>query len=290
MSVKERDPLTGHQITGHEWNGIKELNTRVPRVVWFFIAVTHVWAVFYWILMPAWPIGESATPGLLGLDQQEMVREDLEAAQLARADWKNAIATLPFDEIRADPDLMAHVARSGPALYGDNCAMCHGTEGAGARGFPSLVDDAWLWGGEAETIADILRVGINAEHPQTRNALMLAYGANNLLNDDQIKAVVAYVQSLSGGASDAPEAQLSEGETIYAAQCVACHGAEGLGIQAVGAPNLVDDHWIYGGDDASMFETIYAGRQGWMPHWEDRLTLAQRKMLALYVQDLGETP
>src|SRR5690554_701534 len=144
MSVKERDPLTGHLTTGHEWNGITELNTRVPRAVWFFIIVTHVWALVYWVLMPAWPMVNTYTKGLLGADQQIRVERQLSAANAQRATWANRLASLPADEIRADPDLMAHVGRTAPALFGDNCAACHGIRADGGPGFPSLVDDAWL--------------------------------------------------------------------------------------------------------------------------------------------------
>ena len=144
MSVKERDPLTGHQTTGHEWNGITELNTRVPRAVWFFIIVTHIWALVYWVLMPAWPLVNTYTRGLLGIDQQEQVDERVAAADAARGVWADRIAALPLDRIRDDTLLMTHIDQTAPALVGDNCAACHGSRAEGGPGYPSLVDDAWL--------------------------------------------------------------------------------------------------------------------------------------------------
>ncbi len=288
MSVKDRDPLTGHQTTGHEWNGITELNTRVPRAVWFFIIVTHVWALIYWVLMPTWPLLNTYTKGLLGADQQDRVEQQVSAANADRADWTSQLATLPAEEIRADPLLMAHVARTAPALFGDNCAGCHGAKANGGPGFPSLVDEAWLWGGDAETIMETLRVGINAPHPDTRYAQMLAFGRDGILDRNQIRTVIDYVQSLSRLETKAGEDRLAEGATLYAENCASCHGEDAQGMRDLGAPNLTDASWIYGGDDQTMFETIYAGRQGWMPAWEDRLTIADRMMLTLYIQDLAE--
>ncbi|WP_099824478.1 cytochrome-c oxidase, cbb3-type subunit III [Oceaniglobus indicus] len=288
MSVKERDPLTGHQTTGHEWNGITELNTRVPRAVWFFIIVTHIWALVYWVLMPAWPLVNSYTRGLLGVDQQERVERQVGAANAARADWTTPLATLDAAAIRDDPALMAHVQRTAPALFGDNCAACHGTDAAGGPGFPSLVDDAWLWGGDAETIMETLRVGINSPHPDSRYAQMMAFGQSGILTRPEIRTVVDYVQSLSGLETEADADRLARGATLFEENCASCHGENAMGNQDLGAPDLTDAHWIYGGDDASMFETINAGRQGWMPAWEDRLTVADRMMLTLYVQDLAK--
>ncbi|MEC7259415.1 MAG: cytochrome-c oxidase, cbb3-type subunit III, partial [Pseudomonadota bacterium] len=244
MSVKERDPLTGHQTTGHEWNGITELNTRVPRAVWFFIIVTHIWALVYWVLMPAWPLVNTYTRGLLGIDQQEQVEERVAAADAARGVWADQIAALPLDKIRDDTLLMAHVDRTAPALFGDNCAACHGSRAEGGPGYPSLVDDAWLWGGDDETILETLRVGINAPHPDTRYAEMLAFGRDGMLDRDQIRITADYVQSLAALDSGASPERLEEGAALFADNCSSCHGEDGAGMQDLGAPDLTDTHWI----------------------------------------------
>lgn len=285
MSVKDRDPLTGHQTTGHEWDGITELNTRVPRIVWIAIIVTHVWALAVWILLPAWPLVSSYTKGVLGIDQQEEVEQDILRAGLARSDWLSAIDEMPIEEIRADPELMSRIASTAPALFGDNCAACHGAAAAGGPGFPSLVDEAWLWGGDAEAVMETLRVGINAQHPDTRWAQMLAFGRDGILSRGEIRSVAGYVQSLSG-AEVAPEV-LETGTTVFADNCASCHGADGRGNTDLGAPNLTDDFWIYGGDAASIYRTIWDGRQGVMPSWEERLSHADRKMLTVYLQELA---
>ncbi len=284
MSVKERDPLTGHETTGHEWDGITELNTRVPRAVWFFVAVTHIWALVYWVFMPSWPLINTYWKGLLNYDQAIVVEEKVAKAYRELDEWRAPLAELSAEEIREIPELMAHVERTAPTLFGDNCAACHGLDLAGAPGYPSLVDDAWLWGGDSETIMETLRVGINAPHPETRFAQMLAFGRDGMLSRPQIRTVVDYVQSLSGLERDLPAARLEEGATIFAENCASCHGENGQGIQEMGAPNLTDAAWVYGGDDETMFKTIYDGRQGWMPAWEDRLTKADRMMLTLYIQ------
>ncbi len=286
MSVKERDPLTGHQTTGHEWNGITELNTRVPRSVWFFIIVTHLFALIMWILFPTWPLVTTYTKGLLGFDQRDVVKQDIVLANIARSDWADRIATLPADDILKDRELMARVTGTAHQIFGDNCAGCHGTDAAGGPGFPSLIDTAWLWGGDTDTIMETLRVGINSTHPDTRYAQMLAFGRDGILPRDDIRLVVDYVQSLSGAA--APADRIAAGGEIFANNCAACHGENGGGNTDLGAPNLTDAFWIYGGDDKAMYETIWSGRQGWMPSWEDRLSLTERKILAVYLQHLGQ--
>ncbi|WP_108484202.1 cytochrome-c oxidase, cbb3-type subunit III [Oceaniglobus ichthyenteri] len=286
MSVKERDPLTGHQTTGHEWNGITELNTRVPRSIWFFIIITHIWALIAWILLPTWPLVTTYTKGILGLDQREEVAEKVIAANVARADWADRITAAPVSEILNDPELLARANETAHQIFGDNCAGCHGLDAGGGPGFPSLIDDAWLWGGDPDTIMETLRVGINATHPETRYAQMLAFGRDGILEREEIRIVVDYIQSLSG-AEISPD-RGAVGAEIYADTCSSCHGETGVGDTEMGAPNLTDAFWIYGGDDKAMFDTIWNGRQGWMPAWEGRLTETERKILTVYLTDLRQ--
>lgn len=286
MSVKERDPLTGHQTTGHEWNGITELNTRVPRVVWFFIIVTHIWALVIWVLLPTWPLVTTYTKGLLGLDQRQEVKADIVAANASRADWADRISTLSVTDILDNPELMARVTGTAHQIFGDNCAGCHGRNADGGPGFPSLTDGAWLWGDDPDAIMETLRVGINATHLDTRYAQMLAFGRDGLLERGEIRSVVDYVQSLSGTATT-PDRDAASAE-IYAENCASCHGDNGTGDIEQGAPNLTDDFWIYGGDETALFESIWNGRQGWMPAWEGRLTERERKILTVYLKHLGQ--
>jgi cytochrome c oxidase cbb3-type subunit 3 len=286
MTVKERDPLTGHQTTGHEWNGITELNTRIPHAIWWFILASHLYALIAWILLPAWPGINSYTKGILGIDQRDRVERQVAEMQLSRAPWRERIAALPVAGIRADPALSAIVASTGPALFGDNCAACHGTLGQGGPGYPSLVDDAWLWGNSPEAIGETLRVGINADHPDTRVSQMLAF--DGMLSRDEIRTVAAYVQSLSGLESAADPDRLAAGETLFSDNCASCHGEQATGDTDLGAPDLTDAFWIYGGDMQTLFTTILHGRTGRMPAWEGRLDEAERKLLTAYLQDLKE--
>lgn len=290
MSIEERDPHTGYLTTGHEWNGITELNRPVPKAIWLFLFSTFVFSVVWWVLMPSWPLGDTYTPGVLGVDQRERVANDLEQAAYKRAAAIDKIATLPFERLRADAQLMKFVRETGRTMFGDNCAACHGASGGGGPGFPNLADRAWLWGNDPDAIAETLRVGVNADHTDTRVSQMLAFGRDGLLARDAVLEVARYVQSLNGaGAENDGTVQTPiEGKRIFAENCAACHGERGQGLVEMGAPNLTDENWIYGGDLQSVFTSVYYGRQGQMPAWETRFTEAERKIMALYVLELGD--
>lgn len=290
MALEERDPISGYLTTGHEWNGIKELNTPVPVIVKACLAVTFIFAICYWILMPSWPTGWSYTRGLMGFDQRIAVADDIRRAELGRAAWSRRIEVSDFAAISADPQLMSVVRDTGRALFGDNCAACHGAGGEGGPGFPNLAAQAWLWGGAPATIAETLRVGINSLHPQTRVAQMPAFGRDKLLTRSEIDQVVTFVQSLSNPAAvgaDTPEI-IGAGQSVFAANCAACHGDGGKGNTELGVPDLTDHVWIYGGDGQALVKTLVGGRQGQMPAWEARLTPVERKILALYVLELKD--
>lgn len=287
MALEKHDPVTGQMTTGHEWNGIEELDTPIPRVALFFLVTTALFALGYWILMPAWPLGATYTRGLLGFDQRDVVTRQVEEAAAGRADWAERVMALDYAEIRADPALMRIVDETGHTLFGDNCAVCHGTRGTGGPGFPNLAAGAWLWGGDAETIHETIRVGINSGHDETRMSQMMAFGRDGVLERDQVRAVAAYVRSLSQPDALAGDARLEDGRQIFAENCASCHGDDATGMVETGAPNLADDVWIYGGDAQSVQASIHGGRQGHMPHWEGRLRPLDLKVLALYVGSLG---
>jgi cytochrome c oxidase cbb3-type subunit III len=286
MPVEERDPQSGYLTTGHEWNGIKELNTPVPRPVYFFLIVTALFAIGYWLLMPAWPTGSSYTKGLLGADDRAAIGESLKQAAADRAAWTDQIAAKSFTEIQADSRLMADVRSAGRTLFGDNCAVCHGRDAKGGHGFPNLTTASWLWGGSPEAVAETIRVGINSAHPNSRNSQMPAFGRDTVLKRDEMENVVAYVMSLSNPKLAAPAARLQAGKAVFIANCAACHGPEGKGNVEVGAPDLTDANWIHGKDEASIYMMVWGGLQGHMPSWESRLSLVDRKILALYLVDL----
>jgi len=289
VSVGERDPVTGHMTTGHEWNGIKELNTPVPWPVWFFLIASAIFGVVYWILMPAWPTGASYTKGLLGIDQRAVVTEKVRAAALQRAEWTRRIETMDYAAIQADPRLMQAVRERGHVLFGDNCAACHGAAATGGPGFPDLTDGDWLWGGSPDAIAQTIARGINNGETGARISQMLPFGRDGLLTGEEVLAATDYVLSLSQPAlARGPAARsVQAGKAVFAANCAVCHGEDGRGSQALGAPNLTDGAWIYGGDAQSVFTSINEGRHGQMPAWDGRLNAVDRKILTLYVLDRG---
>ncbi len=288
MGVIERDEYTGKTTTGHEWNGIKELNSPVPRPVYFFLIVTFLFSVGYWILMPAWPIGVTYTKGLLGIDQRNILAESLKEATLDRETWTRRVESESYKDILADKTLMRSVRETGYTLFGDNCAACHGAKARGNKGFPNLTTTSWLWGGDPEAIAETIRVGINSAHPQTRTSQMVAFGRDGVLKPNEVDDVVAYVRSLSDPASakGIDTKRLEAGKTLFAANCASCHGDNATGNTELGAPNLTDKFWIYGGDLQSVTDTVWGGRQGHMPSWEGRLSPLDRKILTLYLTDL----
>jgi cytochrome c oxidase cbb3-type subunit 3 len=196
---------------------------------------------------------------------------------------------MDLEDIQTDQSLMRIVRETGPALFGDNCSACHGADAQGGKGYPNLTDVGWLWGGDPETVAETIRVGINAAHDETRVSQMPAFGRDQMLDRDAVLNVVAFVQSLSDrtlAASEQTDA-VAAGREVFAENCVACHGEDGKGSIEMGAPDLADGFWIYGGDQQSIYTSVYGGRQGHMPQWDDRLTPLDRKILALYVLDLS---
>src|SRR5690606_38696417 len=289
MEVNERDPVTGRETTGHEWNGIKELDTPVPRGILLFLIVTHIWAVGWWFFAPTWPLGTTYTKGLLGIDQRTMVEERVVEGQQARQDWMARIESEPYDQILADENLMQIVRSSGRQLFGDNCAACHGRDARGRANYPDLTDGDWIWGSGPEAIEQTMRVGVNTEHPESRIGQMPAFGRDGMLERDQVRAVAAYVYSLTHPEFSTPEnvERIEAGQQVFAETCSACHGETGEGSAEAGAPNLTDNYWLYGGDLDTIIATVHGGRQGHMPTWDERLTNAEIRMLSLYVHDLG---
>jgi cytochrome c oxidase cbb3-type subunit 3 len=285
--AKKHEAATEPETTGHEWDGIHELNKPLPKWwLWTFYA-TIVWAIGYWLLMPAWPLVSTYTKGLLGYSQRGRVAEQLQAAKAAQAVYRQQIAKSDLDAITANPDLLSFALAGGEAAFGDNCAPCHGRGAQGGFGYPNLRDDDWLWGGTLAAIHQTITHGIRANDPKTRSpgAQMPAFGKTGVLQEPQIADVAEYVLSLSGRADDKEAAE--RGSKIFASTCAPCHGPEGKGNQAIGAPNLTDELWLYGSDKATIMNTIRGGRGGVMPAWGGRLDLETIKELAVYVHSLG---
>lgn len=281
----EKDAITGTETTGHEWDGIKELNTPLPKWWLYVFYACIVWSIGYYVLYPAWPSFSSHTAGVLGYWSRADIARQLDEQAAQRAPFVNRIRTASLDEIRRDPDLLGFAIAGGRAMFADNCAPCHGPGGAGGKGYPSLADDDWLWGGDAATIERTIQYGIRSAHPDTRVSQMPRFGLDGMLNAAQINDVTEYVLSLSGTASDAAAA--GRGAPVFAENCVACHGDKGTGNAELGAPNLVDKVWLYGGDKRSVAQIVTAARSGVMPAWTGRLDDATIKMLTVYVHSLG---
>lgn len=285
---KHKDEVSGVDTTGHEWDGIRELDNPLPRWwLWIFYA-TVVWAVIYMIFMPALPAPpgmEGFTRGLTGNSERANVAQQMTDLQASRSANFERLQNSDFQAIESDPELFRFAIAAGRSAFGDNCATCHGSGGQGATGYPNLNDDIWLWGGTFAEISQTLHVGIRAEHPDTRFSQMPAFGRDELLSQAEIRDVTQYVLQLSGGSFDAMAAERGAG--IYAAQCVSCHMEDGTGDQAQGAPNLTDQDWLYGGSADQIAETIHRGPYGVMPSWEGRLSEPMITALATYVYSLG---
>ena len=290
MEIKEVDPVSGRETTGHTWNGISELDTPIPRGVLLFLIITHIFAVIWWVLMPTWPLGETYTKGVLGVDQKTTVEASLEEGVRARVSWVSSVETLAYDEIRANERLMAAVRTNGNQLFGDNCAACHGRDGKGRENYPDLTDNDWIWGGGPEAIAQTLTVGVNSSHPESRIGQMPAFGRDEMLDAQQVRDVATFVTSLSDPTVSTADHsdRVDRGREVFQSTCIACHGDDAKGNPELGAPNLTDNRWVYGGTLQRIIATIHGGRQGHMPTWDERLTPVEIKVLALYVDDFGK--
>jgi len=282
----ELDHVTGKTTTGHEWDGIKELNTPLPR--WWVIAfyLTIFWAIGYWVVYPAWPLLWSHTTGVLNYSSRADVAVELANLEKIRGDKMVTLGAASLAEIEKDPALLALARARGKTVFGDNCAQCHGSGGAGAKGYPNLNDDDWLWGGSLDQIMQTIQFGARSGHPKAHENAMLAFGRDGVLKKDQIVTVANYVRSLSE-LPTSPGYDKVSGAKIFADNCASCHGDNAKGNQALGAPDLTDKIWLYGSDEATLVETIANGRAGVMPAWVDRLDPSTIKALAVYVHSLG---
>ncbi|MEM1298913.1 MAG: cytochrome-c oxidase, cbb3-type subunit III [Pseudomonadota bacterium] len=282
----EFDEVSGRNTTGHEWDGIKELDTPVPWPTRWALWLTILFAIGYWLLYPAWPVFSDFTRGALGYSSRELVLEKVANAADSQADTLAVLVDGNLEELAGDPEVHAQFEHAAGVLYRDNCAMCHGRDLKGQKGFPNLTDGHWLWSGLPEEIEYTLQVGINSGHEDERAAEMLAFGAQGILEKADVRAVTHHVLAISGQEHDGELA--STGATIFEENCAGCHGDDGEGGYEIGAPSLIDEAWIYGGSREAIYRTIWSGRRGVMPFWSGRLTDAEIRKLALYVHWNGQ--
>jgi cytochrome c oxidase cbb3-type subunit 3 len=286
MTKRKADADAGTRTTGHAWDGIEELNSPLPRWwLWTFYA-TIVWAFAYWIFYPAWPTISSYTSGVLGYSTRGQVAADLADLRAIRGAKGAALQQVSLADIEKDPALLAFAQAQGKAAFGNNCAPCHGVGATGAKGYPNLNDDDWLWGGTLEEIVESIAYGVRSGNAKAHESAMPAFGKDGLLKPNEILTVANYVRSLSG-LSVRPGVDLAAGKKIFADNCAVCHGADGTGNQELGAPNLTDRIWLYGSDEATIIETISNSRSGVMPAWAGRLDPGTINALAVYVHTLG---
>jgi cytochrome c oxidase cbb3-type subunit 3 len=286
--LQEGDPDT----TGHSWDGIKEFNNPLPRWwLWTFYACI-VWGVIYTVLFPAWPLLNTSTAGILGYSTRGEVAEDIAAFEEMNAPIRARIEEVELAAINAEdnPDLYNYAIQGGNAIFMTWCAQCHGSGAAGATGYPNLLDDDWLWGGSIDEIHYTISHGIrNEDDYDARYSEMTAF--DEILSDDEIASVVAYVRNISNQEHDAELA--AAGETVFLDNCASCHMEDGTGDRFLGAPNLTDAIWLYGGDEETLEQTVRYARFGVMPPWSaeateaGRLSEAEIRSVAVYVHSLG---
>jgi cytochrome c oxidase cbb3-type subunit III len=285
---KKTDAQPAAQVgtTGHEWDGIHELNTPLPRWwLWLFYA-TIIWSIGYWIVYPAWPLVASYSAGLFHWNTRSAVAAQLVALQEQRGPMMTRLAAASLQEIEATPELLDFARALGRRAFADNCAPCHGAGGGGAKGYANLDDNDWLWGGKLDDIANTIRHGARAGDDQGRQGSMPAFGRDGMLKRDEIVTVANFVRSLSG-LETRPGVNLAAGKKLFADNCAACHGEDGKGNRELGAPNLADGIWLYGSSEAVIIDTITNSRSGVMPAWTGRLDPVTIKALAFYVHSLG---
>jgi cytochrome c oxidase cbb3-type subunit 3 len=286
MTERETDAHSGTETTGHEWDGIKELDTPLPRwwLILFYACIAI--AVVYWVLMPAWPGIHSYTPGILHRSNRVDVARDLAAMQAQRSAQAAGLTNASLEQIEKDPGMQSYALAAGQSIFGDNCAVCHGAGGTGGHGYANLRANTWLWGGSLEDIQRTITYGIRSGDPNARVSMMPAFGRDQILPAAQIDDLTEYVVYLSH--RPANQAAVARAAPVFAANCAVCHGATGGGNQQVGAPNLTDNNltdsnWLYGADRASIRDQIWNGHGGVMPAWGHRLDANTIKAMAVYI-------
>lgn len=284
MSEKSKLQKGDPETTGHEWDGIQEFNNPLPRWWLWTLYVCIVWAIAYSIAYPAWPMVTRATGGVLQWSSRADVDKEIAAVNNSNSAINAELASVALTSIADNAELDTYAVSAGGAVFRTWCAQCHGSGAAGARGYPNLLDDDWLWGGGIEAIYTTIKHGIrNEEDDDARYSEMPAFG--EILEPEEIAQVTNFVMSLSETPQDA--SLVEAGAVVFEDNCSVCHMEDGTGDREQGAPNLTDAIWLYGGDYDTISQTVTNSRYGVMPSWQTRLTEAQIRAVSTYVHQLG---
>jgi len=283
---KHIDDVTGVETTGHEWDGIRELNNPLPRWwLWVWYA-SIVFSIGYWVLYPAWPYPGGYTKGLIGTTSRMEFIEDMKKAKALQAPYEQKLSQATLEQVRTDPELLEYAMAGGKSAFSVNCSQCHGSGAQGFKGFPNLNDDEWIWGGTLEDINFTITHGVrNETDDEAHSTDMPAFLQDEILTPSEIADVSEYVMSLSGTSTDAVSSK--KGQVIFAEQCAACHQAAGEGSTDLGAPALNNTIWLYGGDKKTIMETVSNSRKGVMPAWGQKLNADVIKKLTIFIHSLG---
>lgn len=281
MAEVEKDALTGTETTGHEWDGIRELNTPLPKWWLYTFYATIVWGIAYFIVYPAWPSLSGYTKGVFGYSSRAEHRAEMAEIAKGKAVWLTKFEEKEIGDLVHDQELLNYAMAGGRAIFNENCAPCHGAGGQGGKGYPVLADDDWIWGGTPEAIEQTIRFGIRSGHDETRASEMPKFGLDEMLTKEQIGQVADYVVSLEKGGMDGP------GKEIFIENCAACHGEDGKGVQEMGGPNLSNGIWLFAENRDLIVNQINNPKHGVMPAWVGRLDDASIKQAAIYVHSLG---
>lgn len=280
------DQATGTRTVGHEWDGIEELDTPMPRWWLYTLYATIAWAIGYTILYPAWPLVDSATSGVLQWSSRGQYEREAAAEETRKGPMRAALARIPIERLEPNSALMQSAIEGGRSHFKVHCVQCHGSGASGSRGYPSLNDDDWLWGGNIKEIHTTIAFGVRQPGLEsTHMSQMPAFGRDGLLQPGEIEDVVSHVRAISR--QEKGSASARRGAALFARNCASCHGPDGHGDRKLGAPNLTDAIWLYGGSRDSIAATVANSRYGVMPAWGTRLDPVTVKMLAAYVHSLG---
>ncbi len=290
---KKIDETSGVETTGHSWDGgsLEELNNPAPRWwVWVYI-LCIVWSIGYWVIYPAWPTLngklQGGTAGTGGYTEYKELEASQAVIAARQAEYLDEFRHSSFQKILNDEKLFKFATAGGAIAFKDNCATCHGSGGTGGPGFPNLNDDDWIWGGKIEDIEQTIKYGIRSEHAETRYNMMSSFGKDEILEPEEINQVVDFVVAMSANGMAAAKASNPAGAEVFEFNCTACHGEDAKGMREMGAPNLTDAIWLYGGDKETIHTTVFGGRGGVMQAWVDRLDKDTIRQLAVYVHSLG---